>query len=77
MSVNTDGMCCSFIASSNIQATFNQHSSNTLLHTGWLAGLQAKRRVYTLQSGSKAAAGKRKRLDATSSDGTSAGTGSP
>lgn len=48
-------------------------SSRVLFGTGWLACLQAKRRVYTLQSGGKAAAGKRKRADNTSSDGTSAG----
>lgn len=35
--------------------------------------MQAKRRVYTLQSGSKAAAGKRKRVDAATADGASAG----
>ena len=37
------------------------------------ARLQAKRRVYTLQSGGKGAAGKRKRSENGSSDGTTAG----
>ena len=39
--------------------------------------LQAKRRVYTLQSGGKGAAGKRKRSDSASSDGTTAGMSKP
>ena len=35
--------------------------------------MQAKRRVYTVQSGSKVAAGKRKRADGATANGASAG----